>query len=491
MAAKSESMAQIRRRSFSVAVQAALLALLVAGRSCQPAAAAAVQPEQQQQQQSPKVVHLNWQPRTSSQAAFPAIRLCAADAVRFALPAGHSVWLASSRTRALGLLSNDNLDPLCNVTVSLAGGPYPVQDLSPGDGFGWEELSVGPDGSFNVSKSAYFGQKRFYYSVVDCEGNAGMGADGDAFLYPEWGTVTITFVTPLPAVAPDFCSTSYGTVLRVEGQNSQQGVLVNDKPPANCPLGIYQELAVHGLVNGTVSGGWYEVKIEGGVVQMYSHGGFTFIPSDRFFGTTSFKYLAVSNCGFYQLSEPGTVTLSVTAPVDFLALINQTDDGRPLDPSSEAAQLCDGKTMLPGSQQPDGAGLYCKVMHVKQYVEQAGRSLSMYGRMYLQQYCDTGAYSAMPWEKEAYAIERAFFTPDHMKGELPEGSKCRDYSPERLCAAQPGTQNKEPLYMVYTMWNAFKCRERWQQTGRSGTSTSMYDAVCGCNPKIKGAHPWP
>lgn len=49
-----------------------------------------------------------------------------------------------------------------------------------------------------------------------------MGADGDAFLYPEWGTVTITFVTPLPAVAPDFFSTSYGTVLRVEGQNSQQ-----------------------------------------------------------------------------------------------------------------------------------------------------------------------------------------------------------------------------------------------------------------------------
>ncbi|WIA29387.1 hypothetical protein OEZ86_011891 [Tetradesmus obliquus] len=412
MAAKSDPMAQIRRRSFSVAVQAALLALLVAGRSCQPAAAAAVQPEQQQQQ-SPKVVYLNWQPRTSSQAAFPAIRLCAADAVRFALPAGHSVWLASSRTRpcstlvspvaspspgvpggnsswpgldsdeswlpadgvlapdgptvfrkpllrqdaytvdyngrlsisgALGLLSNDNLDPLCNVTVLLAGGPYPVQDLSPGDGFGWEELSVGPDGSFN-----------------DCEGNAGMGADGDAFLYPEWGTVTITFVTPLPAVAPDFFSTSYGTVLRVEGQNSQQGVLVNDKPPANCPLGIYQELAVHGLVNGTIARGWYEVKIEGGVVQMYSHGGFTFIPSDRFFGTTSFKYLAVSNCGFYQLSEPGTVTLSVTAPVDFLALINQTDDGRPLDPSSEAAQLCDGKQMLPGSQQPDGAGLYCKI----------------------------------------------------------------------------------------------------------------------------------
>lgn len=67
---------------------------------------------------------------------------------------------------ALGLLSNDNLDPLCNVTVSLAGGPYPVQDLSPGDGFGWEELSVGPDGSSNVSKSAYFGQKKFYYSVV-------------------------------------------------------------------------------------------------------------------------------------------------------------------------------------------------------------------------------------------------------------------------------------------------------------------------------------
>ncbi|WIA29388.1 hypothetical protein OEZ86_011892 [Tetradesmus obliquus] len=52
-----------------------------------------------------------------------------------------------------------------------------------------------------------------------------------------------------------------------------------------------------------------------------------------------------------------------------------------------------------------------EVMHVKQFVEQAGRSLSMYGRMYLQQYCDTGAYSAMPWEKEAYAIERAFFTP--------------------------------------------------------------------------------
>jgi hypothetical protein len=37
----------------------------------------------------------------------------------------------------------------------------------------------------------------------------------------------------------------------------------------------------------------YEVRIEGGIVQMYDHGGFTFIPSDRFFGTTSFKYIAV------------------------------------------------------------------------------------------------------------------------------------------------------------------------------------------------------
>jgi hypothetical protein len=68
-----------------------------------------------------------------------------------------------------------------------------------------------------------------------------------------------------------------------------------------------------------------------------------------------------SNCGFTQLSEPGTVTITVTAPIDFLALIGQADDGRPLDPNSEAARLCDGKTELPGSRQPDGTGLYCKV----------------------------------------------------------------------------------------------------------------------------------
>jgi hypothetical protein len=38
--------------------------------------------------------------------------------------------------------------------------------LSPGDGSGWDELAVGPDGSFNVSKAGYFGQKKFYYSVA-------------------------------------------------------------------------------------------------------------------------------------------------------------------------------------------------------------------------------------------------------------------------------------------------------------------------------------
>jgi hypothetical protein len=37
----------------------------------------------------------------------------------------------------------------------------------------------------------------------------------------------------------------------------------------------------------------YEVRTEGGIVQMYDHGGFTFIPNDRFFGVTSFKYTAV------------------------------------------------------------------------------------------------------------------------------------------------------------------------------------------------------
>jgi hypothetical protein len=168
---------------------------------------------------------------------------------------------------------------------------------------------------------------------------------------------------------------------------------------------------------------------------------------------------------------------------------------------------------------------------------------------------------------------------------LPPGSKCKDYSPERLCAAQPETWSKDPLYMVYTMWSvcewqalfgfrcypqlaslclvmqwhamplfvclpactvlhthaqpasnytsdcptncytsgrqtncytavlnrlvctvwpntgpivhacmpclisaffllAVKCRNRWQQTSRSGTSTSMFDAVCGCNPDV-------
>jgi hypothetical protein len=58
--------------------------------------------------------------------------------------------------------------------------------------------------------------------LQDCEGNPGMGVYGDTKLYPEWGTVTITFVTPLPAVVPDSFSTSYGTVLRVEGKNSAQ-----------------------------------------------------------------------------------------------------------------------------------------------------------------------------------------------------------------------------------------------------------------------------
>jgi hypothetical protein len=227
-------------------------------------------------------------------------------------------------------------------------------------------------------------------------------------------------------------------------------------------------------------------------------------------------------------------------------------------------------------------------MHVKQFVEQAGRSLVRYGRIYLQQYCDTGAYRAIPMEKEAYDIGQRFYQPDVMKGEvwtekycwqhpnvwfelqsnysrcvlhtyasmadgafdcacrehvtpgtipppsicewlrlfnrdcfkcpgaspgrrlaaaaaaaaainsstssyrqhgsiqskglnssinlalqqqqqqqqrrhlssllpvlpmLPDGSKCRDYSPERLCAAQRETWNKYPLYMVYTMWS--------------------------------------
>jgi hypothetical protein len=65
-------------------------------------------------------------------------------------------------------------------------------------------------------------------------------------------------------------------------------------------------------------------------------------------------------------------------------------------------------------------------------------------------------------------------------GGLPPNSPCKDYDPERVCAAAPETRSDATLYGRYTMCSWFTCREDWKQRLRSGTSTELRDAVCGC-----------
>jgi hypothetical protein len=65
-------------------------------------------------------------------------------------------------------------------------------------------------------------------------------------------------------------------------------------------------------------------------------------------------------------------------------------------------------------------------------------------------------------------------------GGLPPNSPCKDYDPERVCAAAPETRSDATLYGRYTMGSWFTCREGWVQQSRSGTSTDLVYAVCGC-----------
>jgi hypothetical protein len=69
--------------------------------------------------------------------------------------------------------------------------------------------------------------------------------------------------------------------------------------------------------------------------------------------------LAQDTCNF-MASNPSLVTIEVLPSPDLTALLNGTSDG-PLDPNSPLAQLCDGKTFLPGTEQPDGSGTYCVI----------------------------------------------------------------------------------------------------------------------------------
>ncbi|KAF6249588.1 hypothetical protein COO60DRAFT_948518 [Scenedesmus sp. NREL 46B-D3] len=241
------------------------------------------------------------------------------------------------------------------------------------------------------------------------------------------------------------------------------------------------------------------------------------------------------------------------------------------------------------SLQIDPGLLLHELVHVRQFVNAAGGSLAQFGRIYLQQYCDTGYYEGIPWEREAAETEKVldpmpgFETPQShaachpypsawfaytsnysrcvwhttsrmadgalacackhhqpfsgpfdpvcswlekfhrscnacppsgrrlqqrqlatttprawlqgstkdaassnvrqlrsLVGGLPTNSPCKDFDPERVCAAAPETQNDAPLYGRYTMGSWSTCREDWKQGGRSGTSTDLVDAVCGC-----------
>jgi hypothetical protein len=59
-------------------------------------------------------------------------------------------------------------------------------------------------------------------------------------------------------------------------------------------------------------------------------------------------------------SNPSLVTIEVLPSPDLAAIFNGTDTG-PIDPNSPLGQLCDGKTFLPGTEQPDGSGTFCVI----------------------------------------------------------------------------------------------------------------------------------
>jgi hypothetical protein len=50
-----------------------------------------------------------------------------------------------------------------------------------------------------------------------------------------------------------------------------------------------------------------------------------------------------------------------------------------------------------------------ELVHVSQFVNSAGRSVSKFGRIYLQQYCDAGYYEGIPWEREAFEREKVLY----------------------------------------------------------------------------------
>jgi hypothetical protein len=65
-----------------------------------------------------------------------------------------------------GVLRNDVLVQGCNVTASLALGPYPTEDATPNDGSGWPVLTMEASGAFEIAKMGYAGVKVFYYQIT-------------------------------------------------------------------------------------------------------------------------------------------------------------------------------------------------------------------------------------------------------------------------------------------------------------------------------------
>jgi hypothetical protein len=61
-----------------------------------------------------------------------------------------------------------------------------------------------------------------------------------------------------------------------------------------------------------------------------------------------------------MVSNPGTVVVEVLPPPDQANLYNDTSPGT-IDANSPIGQQCDGKTFLPGTEQPDGSGTYCYI----------------------------------------------------------------------------------------------------------------------------------
>jgi hypothetical protein len=194
-----------------------------------------------------------------------------------------------------------NVNVTNTLTAQLVAG-----SLSPAGG----SLTLNPNGTFSYTPPTnYNGPVTFQYQVNDGQGQ------GNSLSAPATVSITVTPVNDKPVGSPDTYSVAEDGTLTADGVGANPaGVLANDndgdpEAPAD-PL-----TAV--LVAGSLSN-------PGQAFTFNSDGTFSYVPTANFSGTVTFQYRADDGAASNNLSDPVTVTITVTPVNDAPVAVNDS-----------------------------------------------------------------------------------------------------------------------------------------------------------------------